>query len=337
MNRSLEGMTIYDVHAHCVPHRFLAELRRDGRRLGAEVIPGSGGPQVRFAGGQTTRPARGDLTDVDARLASMDRARLDVQVLSSWIDLTGYMLSRDVALHYTRMLNDTLAATVAEHPDRFLALCNVPLQEPVAAAEELVRAVTEDGFVGAEIATSVEELPLGDPALYPFWSAAEELRSPILIHPSYVPAAGGMLDLIENVVGRPAASTTALAHMVLGGVLERFPELRLVLVHGGGFVPWQVARWDRGVRRSSLRPDSPAPSAQLGNVYYDAILYDPQVIGYLVDWAGAERVVLGTDYPFPSGDLTPVDTLDEVLGLSESQRSAIQTGNAERLFAEIRR
>jgi aminocarboxymuconate-semialdehyde decarboxylase len=329
-------MTTYDVHAHCVPPDFLAGLRRDGGRLGAEALDSERGVQVRFAGGMTTRPVRPDLQDVAGRLDAMDRARVDVQVLSSWIDLTGYGLPDDVALRYTELLNESLAGLVAEHPTRFRALGNVPLQSPRSAADELVRVVTELGFVGAEIATDVEGLTLGDPSLDPFWGAAAELRCPVLIHPSFVPAAGGLFDVVENVVGRPAATTTAMAHLVLGGVLERFPELRLVLVHGGGFVPWQVARWDQGVARAG-GAGSLAPSEQLANVYYDALLFDPRVVAYLVDWAGADRVLLGSDFPFPSGDLTPVDTLDAVTGLSDEQRRAIRSGNAERLFAGIRR
>jgi len=325
-------VTIYDVHAHCVPLGLLDELRRDRTAFGAEVLDGGSGPRISFAGGPTTRPVRADLMEFESRLVDMDEARVDVQILSSWIDLTGYGLPGDVAVRYARMFNDALANTVAGHSDRFLGLCNVPLQDPAAAATELVRAVVDEGFVGAEIATSVEELPLGDPGLDPFWAAAAELRCPILIHPSYVPAAGGHLDLIENVVGRPAATTTAMAHIVFGGVLERFPELRLVLVHGGGFVPWQVARWDQGIRGAAKQ--SP-PSSQLGNVYHDALLFDPKVVGYLIDWAGADRVLLGTDYPFPSGDLRPVDTLDAVADLTDEQRRAIEGENVARLLAGI--
>ncbi len=331
-------MTTYDVHAHCVPPALLAELRRDHRHYGVEVIDADAGPRIRFAGAAATRPVRGGLVDVERRLAAMTSARVDVQVVSGWIDLTGYALTDEVARRYTRMFNDSLAAMVAEHPDRFLGLCYVPLQDPVAAGRELQRAVTEDGFIGAEIATSVADLELGDAVLDPFWAVAEELRCPILIHPSFVPSSGGRLDVIENVVGRPAATTTAVSHLVLGGVLERFPELRLVLVHGGGFVPWQVARWDRGVEGNlgqwGLRRP---PSEQLRNAVYDAILYDPRVVRFLIDWAGEDRVVLGSDYPFPSGDLTPLDTLEAVPGLVESERAAVAGGNLERLVAGIRR
>lgn len=333
-------MTTYDVHAHCVPEGLLETLRRDASSFGAEVLDGAAGPRIRFAGGPTTRPVRADLIDVPGRLAAMDASRVDVQLVSSWIDLTGYGLPKDAAVRYARTFNEALASMVSLHPKRFVGLCNVPLQHPEAAAAELRRAVTEDGFVGAEIATTVEELELGDPAFDPFWGQAADLRCPILIHPSYVPASGGVLDVLENVVGRPAATTSALANMVFGGVMERFPDLLLIVVHGGGFVPWQAARWDHGHRGAAGRSEmalTEPPTDSLRNVYFDTVLFDPKVVGYLIDWAGAERVLVGTDYPFPMGDLSPMDTLDAVADLTDAERAAITSGNVARLLAGIRR
>ncbi|MGH9247904.1 MAG: amidohydrolase family protein [Acidimicrobiales bacterium] len=334
-------MTTYDVHAHCVPSGLLGELRRDPSRYGAEVVEQDGLTSVRFAGGLTTPAIRDDLVDISHGLAAMDAGRVDVQLISSWIDLTGYGLPSDAAVRYTRMFNESLAAMVALHPDRFLGLCTVPLQDPPAAAAQLRRAITQDGFVGAEIATTVNGVDLDDPGLDPFWDAAAGLRCPILVHP-YLPLAGRDVSryLLENLVGRAAESTIAVAHLVFGGVLERFPELALIIVHGGGFVPWQAARWDRGYEAVPSKTAvnlTGKPTESLHNVYFDTVLHDPKVVGYLVDWAGADRVVLGTDYPFPMGDLTPVDTLDAVLSLTPSDRAAILHGNVERLVAGIRR
>ncbi|HSK95471.1 MAG TPA: amidohydrolase family protein [Euzebyales bacterium] len=338
-------MTTYDVHAHCVPEGLFTALRREPERYGTEVVEGEGGgggTSVRFANGLTTRPVRDDLVDVDRRLASMDAARVDVQLVSSWVDVTGYGLPVDAAVRYTRMFNEVLGAMIADHPGRFLGLCNVPLQDPDAAATELRRAVVGDGFVGAEIMTTVEDVDLGDPSLDPFWGMAAELRCPILIHPSFTPLAGQDLSrhMLDNLVGRPTESTIAAARMIFAGVLERFAELRLILVHGGGFVPWQVARWDRGyeaIPRATAGNLSRRPSASLRNVWFDTVLHDARTVGYLIDWAGADRVVLGSDYPFPMGDLTPVDTLDAVTALDDATRQAILQDNVERLLADIRR
>jgi len=335
-------VTTYDVHAHCVPHGLFEELRKEPDRYGTEVVEREGRKSVRFAHGLTTRPISDDLVDVGHRLEAMDAGRVDVQLVSSWIDLTGYGLPSAAAVRYTRMFNEVLAAMIAAHPDRFLGLCNVPLQDPAAAAAELRRAVVEDGFVGAEIATTVEDVDLDDPGLDPFWGTASELRCPILIHPSFTPLAGRDVSryMLDNLVGRAIESTITVAQMVFGGVMERFGDLRLILVHGGGFVPWQAARWDRGydaVPAQTAGNLARRPTESLRNVYFDTVLHDPKVVGYLIDWAGADRVVIGSDYPFPMGDLAPVDTLDAVRFLDDAQRSAILQQNVENLVAGIRR
>lgn len=260
---------------------------------------------------------------------------------SSWIDLTGYGLPDAPARRYTRMFNESLAAMAADHPGRFLPLCNVPLQDPEGAAAELRRGVVEEGFVGAEIATTVEDVDLDDPALDTFWGADAELQCPVLIHPSYDVLAGRDVSryLLENLVGRAAESTIAVGYMLFSGVMERFPDLQLIIVHGGGFVAWQAARWDLGYAaapgKTAVNISRP-PREQLRNVYFDTVLFDPEVVGYLVDWAGADRVLLGSDYPFPMGDLSPIETL-EAVGLSEQDRRMILCDNVERLVAGIRR
>lgn len=331
-------MITYDVHAHCAPDGLYAELERDTRH-GVELVDTPRGRAVRFAGGVTTPPLRPDFDDVTARLAAMDAARIDVQLLSSWIDLTGYSLPRDQAMRYARMFNDLLAATVGAHPDRFRGLCTVPLQEPEAAAVELRHAIAQLGMVGVEIATTVAGRDLDDGALEPFWAAAAELRCPVLVHP-YRSLAGRGVDryFLANLVGNPAETTLAIAHLLFGGVLDRHPDLRLVLVHGGGFAPYQSGRWDRGfdaVQASRAGGIATRPSELLRRVHLDTVLHDSATLGMLVRRAGSDRVVLGSDYPFPMGDLTPVDTLDEVEGLDEDARAAILGGNVERLLAGV--
>jgi aminocarboxymuconate-semialdehyde decarboxylase len=335
-------MATYDVHAHCAPTGLLPELARDGSRFGIEIVDSDRGRVARFPGGVTTPPLRDDFDDMDHRLASMDAARVDVQLLSTWIDLSAYSLPREAGVAYARWFNDLLAETVASRPGRFLGLCNVPLQSPEAAAEELRRCVVDLGMVGAEIGTTVNGRDLDDPDLDPFWGTAAELRCPILLHP-YVSLAGRGVSryFLENLVGNPAESTIAIAHMLFGGVLDRHPDLQVVMVHGGGFAPWQSARWDRGfeavqglTRKGGL---STRPSDLLRRVHFDTVMHSPELIGHLIDLAGVERVVLGSDYPFPMGDLTPVDTLAAVTGLSEEDRSKILSGNVQKLLDGIRR
>jgi aminocarboxymuconate-semialdehyde decarboxylase len=334
-------MTTYDVHAHCAPTGLLDELARDGARFGIEQVMTDRGRALRFAGGVTTPPMRDDFDDLAHRIASMDAARVDVQLLSTWIDLSAYSLPRDLGVAYSRWFNDLLAETVASRPGRFLGLCTVPLQAPDAAADELRRCVGELGMVGVEIATTVAGRDLDDPDLDPFWAAAAELRCPVLLHPYQSLAGRGVSrHFLGNLAGNPAESTLAIAHMIFGGVLDRFPDLRPVMVHGGGFAPWQSGRWDRGfeavghlTRKAGL---ATRPTELLRRVHFDTVLHDPAVVALLIRWAGAERVVVGSDYPFPMGDLTPVDTLDRVEGLDDEARRMILGGNVERLLADVR-
>ena len=335
-------MTTYDVHAHCAPTGLIPELERDGARFGIEMVDTDRGRAVRFAGGVTTPALRPDFDDMDHRIASMDATRVDVQLISTWIDLSAYSLPRDTGVAYSRWFNDLLAETVASRPGRFEGLCTVPLQAPEAAAEELRRCVVDLGMVGVEIATTVAGRDLDDPDLDPFWAMAAELRCPVLLHP-YVSLAGRGVSryFLGNLVGNPAESTIAISHMLFGGVLDRHPDLRPVMVHGGGFAPWQSGRWDRGFDAVSHLTGkggiATRPSELLRRIHFDTVLHDPAVVELLIQWAGVERVVIGSDYPFPMGDLTPVDTLDGVAGLSAEDRSRILGGNVERMLADIRR
>lgn len=334
-------MTTYDVHAHCAPPAFLDALARDGDRYGTEVVDTDRGRALRFAGGLTTPALRADLSDLAHRLATMDAGRVDVQLVSPWVDLTAYSLPSTPGVRYARMLNEALAELVASHPDRLRGLCTAPLQDPSAAAKELRHAVTALDMVGVEIATAVDGRDLDDPALDPFWGEAADMRCPVLIHP-YASLAGRHVSrhFLNNLVGNPAESTVAIAHVIFGGVLERHPELRLVMVHGGGFAPWQVGRWDRGyeaVPHLAATNLTRPPSAWLRQVHVDTVLHDPTRVAALVDLMGADRVVVGTDYPFPMGDLTPVAMLDAIPDLSAADRGAILSGNVQSLLDGVRR
>jgi aminocarboxymuconate-semialdehyde decarboxylase len=331
----------YDVHAHGLPEGLLQTLRADGGAYGVEVLDADEGTAIRYAGRVTTPPLPANISDLDHRLTTMDDARVDVQLLSSWIDLTGYALPDRHAVRYARAFNEALAATVARHPDRLLGTCTAPLQAPERAAEELRHAITELGMVGVEIATTVDGRDLDDPALDAFWGAASELQVPVVIHP-YVSLAGRAVSryFLGNLVGNPAESTIAIAHLIFSGVLERFPGIRFVMVHGGGFAPWQAGRWDRGYRavaKKTAEHISRPPTEFLRQVHFDTVLHDSDTVGRLIAWAGPDRVVIGSDYPFPMGDLTPVDTFDAVADLSDADRHAILHGNVQRLLDGVQR
>lgn len=332
-------MTTHDVHAHCIPADLIELLAAEGSQFGIEMVDGDRGRSAMLTSGQLIGPFRPVLSDVDARLAAMDTAGVDVQILSSWIDLTAYGMEPEHGVAYSRRFNEILSAEAGRHPDRFLALGTVPLQSPEAAAEELRYAVEDLGMVGVEIATTVGPTDLDEAGLDPFWQAAADLRCLVLLHPCD-PLSGVDLsrNFLDNMVGRPGESSIAVGHLIFSGILERFPDLVMCVVHGGGFVPYQLGRMQRGfdaVPHMTAANISTPPDELARRLYFDTVLHDPTAVGFLVDRVGAERVVLGTDYPFEMGDPHPVATVESVAGLSDDDRRLILGGNVERLLADV--
>jgi aminocarboxymuconate-semialdehyde decarboxylase len=328
---------IYDVHAHCIPAELLSWMERHGSEVGIDVQTGDGKSAVVFNGSYRTAPLNSDLTDPTLRIETMDRTGVDVQVLASWIDLTGYQLDPAAGLRWSRALNEIMAGEAATNPDRFIALGTVPLQDPSAAAEEVRRAKQDLGMAGVEIATTVDNTALDLAGLDEFWAAAAEVGAFVLLHPmAPLPGLDLKRYLMDNMVGRPAESTVAFAAMLFSGVFEKNPDLTMCVVHGGGFVPFQIGRFNQGYRQ---RPDfigknlTTEPLDYLKrNVYVDTVLNEPASLRFLVDLLGADRIMLGSDYPFEMGDLDPVQFV-RTAGLSEADIQAILTDNAARVFA----
>lgn len=329
----------YDVHAHCIPQRVIDEIRDRGTDLGVEIADDGGRGRLVVAGTPARMPLHPGLADLDARLDAMDGTGVAVQLLSSWIDLTSYALPPDQGERLARLFNEALAEMVAATPDRFRGLCTVPLQAPGRAAAMVCQAVADLGMVGVEIATTVDGRELDDPDLDPFWAAAADLRCLVLLHP--LDALSGRSvrrHFLSNMVGNPAETTIAVGHLVYGGVLQRYPELRVCVVHGGGFVPYQAGRLSRGyVARPDLTATrlSEPPEASLRRLYFDTVLHDPQAVATLVAFAGVEHVLMGSDYPFEMGDPDPVGTIAKVPGLSDTERALILRGNVERLLNDL--
>ena len=327
---------IIDIHAHCVPAEVVDLLHSEGASMGIEVGHDGG---VVVAGRPLPMPLRQSLVDRDARLAAMDRSGIDIQVLSPWIDLTAYRLDPEAGARWSRLLNVALAGEAASHPDRFLALGTVPLQSPEAAVAELRFAVDELGMVGVEIGTRVGDVDLVSARLDPFFEEAARLRCLLLLHPlDPLPGIDLGSHFLHNIVGRPAETTIAVARLLLAGLFERHPHLEMCVVHGGGFLPYQIGRMHRAwvarpeIVASELRTP---PRQALRQLSFDTVLHEPAAIRYLVDVVGADRVMLGSDYPFEMGDPDPVATIEAVPGLSTADRTAILSGTAQRLFAGI--
>jgi aminocarboxymuconate-semialdehyde decarboxylase len=212
------------------------------------------------------------------------------------------------------------------------------MNEPVAAARELERAVRELGLRGASIGPVVGDIPLDDPRCAPVLEAAQALDVPLLLHPYYVGPRPGLPEFyLTNLIGNPLETTIAVARLILSGTLDRLPRLRLVLVHAGGFLPYQVGRLDHGWE---VRPESKGcverPSSYLRRFVFDTITHEPAALGFLVGFVGADRVAYGTDLPFDMMD-GPLDAQLGPLELPPDQRQAIASGTAEAWFGTIGR
>jgi aminocarboxymuconate-semialdehyde decarboxylase len=332
----------YDVHAHIVPEELMELLRADGPSFGIDVFRnGDGREMLRLAGRLEIGPFPGALFDLDARIAAMDAGRVDVQLVSHRTDFSAYALDDDAGPRYSRAFNRIMAEHLSGHPDRMIALGTVPLQSPKAAADELGYVVGELGMAGAEIATTVDGTPLDVAGLEPFWETANDLRCLILLHP-YDPLPGVDLTsyFLENMFGRPAESTLAIARLLFGGILERYPDLVLCIVHGGGYMPYQIGRWEKGysvvphlTRANISRP----PIDFARGLYYDSLVHLPEALSFLLDLVGPSQVVIGTDYPYEMHEREPVAFVESVPGLSTDDRHAILEGNVQRILEGIRR
>ncbi|MDH4149491.1 MAG: amidohydrolase [Betaproteobacteria bacterium] len=317
-----------DIHAHHVGQPLVDRINAEGARHDVKIVKGDDGATRIAVGGRLTgMPLIPPLNDEAARLKWMDEAGINVQLLSGWMDLAGYHLPAESAQWLARAQNETLAGMVTQRPDRYAAAAMVPLQDAALAADELRYAVQELGHRAVQIGARVEEEGLDAPQFDAFWAAAQELNVPVIIHPADLAVPPRIRRLFLHIlVGNPSETTFAAAALLLGGVFDRFPELRVLLVHGGGCVPYQFGRIDRG--RVTAPPFAKGPVKNpLGhyadNLYYDTVLHDDAAFQYLIARVGAGQVALGSDYPFPLRDPDPVKFINKNNDLDDASRRAV--------------
>lgn len=325
-----------DVHCHYLNPKVAAKA--------AALEPARHDPSTIFANEltRTTNQAqmreRGpQLTDVTRRLADMDRMAVDVQVISPAPFQYHYFAPPATGAALSREVNEGLQALVASHPTRFAALGTVPLQDPALACAELTHAMVHLGLRGAEIGTNVNGLNLSDPklGLEPFFALANEMQAVLFLHPVGYTEAGRLTEhYLNNVIGNPLETTVAASHLILDGVVARYPGIRFLLAHGGGYLAHYWARMDHAWQ---ARPDCRGqidrpPSHWLAQMNVDTVLFDPVLLGRLIERQGADRVLMGSDYPYDMGDDDPVGLVASVAGLSEADRARVLGGNASRLF-----
>jgi len=321
---------IIDTHAHVVPQTMLDALKSEARLFPSVRLDlAQAMPRMAFAGGAPGRPIQPRLADLGQRRDWLKQARVDHQLVGGWTDVYGYELAGEEAADWARFYNEHMARDAAQLT-ALSALATVPLQNGALAARVLDEAL-DQGFKGAMIATQPKGTGgnLDDPELDPFWELASARGAAIFVHPHYLCGDERLAgyDLI-NAVGRLADSTLAIARLLFSGHLTRFPGMSLVIAHGGGALPYALGRLKRN---RAIHPEYADPADGFGRLYFDTVVFEPRALRFLCDVAGADRLMLGSDYPFGIGDLDPVNVVDNTL-LTGAERSAILGGNAARVF-----
>jgi aminocarboxymuconate-semialdehyde decarboxylase len=322
-----------DVHAHWYPKAWLDLVARHGPAHGIEwkEIEGKG-PQFRI-GHLSTGPAGPRYVDLDARLEAMDEQGVAVHALSLSQPMA-YWADAQLGERLSIVYNDQLAAAHAAHPDRLVGLATLPMQAPELAVKEVRRAARLPGVRGFYLATRVNDKELSDASFFQVYEAIEALGLPVFLHPVFVIGHERLeKHYLTNLLGNPFESAIAAAHLIFGGVLDRFPKLDIALPHAGGAFPWLVGRLNRGwEKRADLKHIEHQPLDYLRRFHYDTIGYSDPVVEYLVKQVGADRILMGSDYCFPVAYEQPVDVVVSNPLIAAGDRHAILEGNARRLL-----
>jgi aminocarboxymuconate-semialdehyde decarboxylase len=303
------------------------------------LTPEGGREALGFDYGFRVRPFFARLVEpVAERHKWMDEQRIDHQIVGTWPDIFGYGLARERCVAWHRMLNDTLAEWVADTSGRFSWISSVPLTDTDAATQELQRTV-DAGAVGVIISSNVENVNLGELPLDPFWQKVEELAVPVLIHPVNVsPAPRTTKFALAQIALYPYDTTLGVGSLLMSGVMDRFPKLKLLWSHGGGTYPYLAGRFDvmhaRMDRAGQGNVAAKPPSAYARQMAYDSIVHAPKALRFLIDITGIDNVLLGTDYSFPPADMEPLALLRSA-ALSKAEIEAIAEINPRRLFSRL--
>src|ERR1700716_129841 len=309
-----------DVHAHCF---FQAAIDLMGDEAKAVLPPVKGVPEHFIA--------------IEERLRAMDAMAIDMEVLS--INPFWYRKDRDTAAQIVKVQNEKLAELCASKPDRFAAYASLALQFPDLAVQQLETAMKQQGLRGAAIGGRVLGESFFDPKFHPVWAKAEELGAVLFIHPQSTPELNARFKgngWLSNTIGNPLDTTIALQHLIFEGTLDRFPALKIIAAHGGGYLPSYAPRSDHAcfVSPQNCNPEiqlKKKPTEYLNQLYFDALVFTPEGLRHLVAQVGASQVMLGSDHPIPWEE-HPVDHVFATSTLSDEDKAAILGGNAERLF-----
>ncbi|RKH46549.1 amidohydrolase family protein [Corallococcus sicarius] len=322
-----------DIHTHLLPPEMPRFAERFG--YGGFITLDHHAPcraRMLRDDGKFFREIESNCWDPKQRVVECDAHGVQVQVLSTVPVLFSYWAKPEHGLEVARFLNDHLASAVATAPRRFVGLGTVPLQSTDLAVKELERCVRTLGFAGVQIGSHVNDLNLSDPALFPFFQAASDLGAAVFVHPWDMMGEAKMAKYwLPWLVGMPAEVSLAICSLIFGGVMERLPKLRLAFAHGGGAFPGTIGRIQHGfeVRPDLVAVDNPvAPRDYLGRFWVDSLVHDTEALRAIVKLFGADKVALGSDYPFPLGEDRPGTLIESLTDLEPAVRDRLLSQNA---------
>jgi aminocarboxymuconate-semialdehyde decarboxylase len=327
-----------DTHTHILADATIKILQKEIPSLGLKLAPSDADNSLIEVAGVPYRPFPRGGHDIERRFADMDAAEVDAHVLSAAPQTWLYGQEASVGAAAAAIQNDEIARLGKEHPDRFSGIATLPMQAPDKAADELRRAMRTLGLHGAMIGSNVGGKNLDDPSFEPLWATAAELDAWMMIHPGNVAGADRLRSYyLGNLIGNPLDTTIAGACLIFGGVLERYPNLNFVMVHGGGFIPYQGGRWVHGWH---VRPEPKvhlkhSPEPYLDRFLYDTITHSKPALEFLVSSAGANRVFLGSDYPYDMGTAECVRQV-RAADISAADRDTILGGHAATILSKKR-
>jgi len=325
-----------DIHSHVIPDRIVAAIAANPKRFQAR-IEGEGASRKIIHDQGYVYPLFAEFREVEAKLDSMDRKGIDISVISPAPPMFYYWADADLALEVAGLVNDGVADMVGARPARLRGMATVPMQHPDAAVAELERVVRNFDFKAVEIGTSIEGAQLAEERFRPLLRRASELNVFVFAHPYYVGAKAGLENYyLTNLIGNPLDTTVMLANLMFSGRLDELPDLKIVLAHGGGFLPYQIGRLVHGhsVRSETNGVSKSSPKELLKRIYFDSLVFEPQALRYLIDLVGAGHVCIGTDAPFDMADNDPRATIDAVPGITPRERQCICCGTALKLLRE---
>jgi|ECHnycMinimDraft_1075156.scaffolds.fasta_scaffold00056_6 aminocarboxymuconate-semialdehyde decarboxylase len=323
-----------DVHSHFFPKRLFEELGKKYPELDFEMANENGEVNIKIGKVRYFGKVKSGFIDAREIINDMNKRGIDVSVISFAPLSFFYHLSERPAIELYSKYNELASELCKSYPGRLICLASVPLQVPKDAVQELKRGVRELGLKGVAIGTNVNGRNLDDKEFTVFFEEVSKLRVPILIHPADVAARDRLANYyLINLIGNPLDTTIAASSLIFGGVLSRFRDLKVILMHGGGFIPYQIGRLDHGfkVRKEAKEKISELPSKFLNNFYFDTITHNINSLEFLIRQVGANRVVMGSDYPFDMGYDDPVSMIKS-LNVNEGVKELILGKNLEMLF-----